>query len=495
MPESVTAPDAAPVPDDHSGRQYVTLGVISLAALIVSLTQSLLVPVLPQIAVDLRTTQANTQWLLTSTLLVAAVAVPVFGRLADLFGKRRMLIIAMVVLVGSSLLCALTSDLALLITGRAIMGLSVVAVPLGISLVSSVLPRERAGFGIAVISAMLGIGGSLGLPLAGLVAENADYHWLFWICVGAGAAVLIGVLFFVPEAPITGQGRMDLVGTVLLAGALLTLLLPLAQASSWGWSDPKTWGLLLVSLVLLVVFVLAERAMESPLVDVVVNARPALLLTNIASLAVGFALFATLIGTAFYVQAPEATGYGFGASVLVSGLCLLPSGLAMLALSPVSAALTNRYGPRITLALGALIVGAGFVSRILLTEHLWHIVLGTTIAGAGTGIAYAAMPALILEATPQSEIAAANGLNALFRSVGTSLSSAVGGTILAAQTVSLAGVELPSLNGYRLLFALCTAAAVAGALIALVIPRSATQSATPTPTPTPTARESDVVQA
>lgn len=485
MSASTTAPgrDAGTPLEGHEGRQYVTLGVISLAALIVSLTQSLLVPVLPEIAVDLKTTQGNAQWLLTSTLLVGAVAVPVFGRLADLYGKRLMLTVALVVLVGSSLLCALTSDLALLITGRAIMGLSVVAVPLGISLVSSVLPRERAGFGIAVISAMLGIGGSLGLPLAGLIAENADYHWLFWICVGAGALALLGVLFLVPEAPITGQGRMDLAGSVLLAGVLLTLLLPLAQASSWGWSDPKTWGLLVVSVVLLVVFVLAERAMKSPLVDVVVNARPALLLTNIASLAVGFALFATLIGTASYVQAPAATGYGFGSSVLVSGLCLLPSGLAMLALSPVSAALTSRFGPRITLALGALVIAVGFASRIVLTDHLWQIILGTTIAGAGTGIAYASMPALILQATPQSELAAANGLNALFRSVGTSLSSAAGGTILAAQTVALGGIELPSLGGYRLLFALCTGAAVAGALIALVIPRSTVGSEGPAGAP------------
>jgi MFS family permease len=265
---------------------------------------------------------------------------------------------------------------------------------------------------------------------------------------------------------------MDLAGTVLLAATLVTLLLPLAQASSWGWSDPKTYGLLIASLVLLIVFVFTERALKSPLVDVVVNARPALLLTNIASLAVGFALFATLIGTASYVQAPEATGYGFGSSVLVSGLCLLPSGLAMLVLSPVSAALSSRFGPRVTLALGAVIVGGGFVSRIFLTDSLWMIVLGTTIAGAGTGIAYAAMPALILEATPAGELAAANGLNALFRSVGTSLSSAVGGTILAAETISLSGVALPSLNGYRLLFTLCAVAALVGALIALIIPRT-----------------------
>jgi MFS family permease len=195
-----------------------------------------------------------------------------------------------------------------------------------------------------------------------------------------------------------------------------------------------------------------------------------LLLTNIASLCVGFALFATLIGTASYVQAPRASGYGFGSSIVVSGLCLLPSGLAMLLLSPVSARLSTAFGPKVTLALGAAVVALGFVARIALTGHLWEIVLGTSIAGAGTGIAYAAMPSLILRAAPRSELAAANGLNALARSVGSSLASAVGGTLLAAQTVRLGGLELPSLAGYRVLFAICAVAALVGAGIALVIP-------------------------
>lgn len=185
----------------------------------------------------------------------------------------------------------------------------------------------------------------------------------------------------------------------------------------------------------------------------------------------GFALFASLIGTAAYVQAPEASGYGFGSSVLVSGLCLLPSGIMMLLLSPVSARLSDAYGSKITLALGANIVALGFVVRIVLTGHLWEIILGTSIAGAGTGIAYAAMPGLIALATPKSELAAANGLNALFRTVGSSLASAVGGTILVSQVMTLGGATLPSPTGYRILFAICAGSALAGAAIAMVIPR------------------------
>src|SRR5262249_26345283 len=157
---------------------------------------------------------------------------------------------------------------------------------------------------------------------------------------------------------------------------------------------------------------------------------------------------------------------GFGTSIVVSGLCMLPSGLAQLALSPVSAMMSRRFGPKITLCTGSLVVAAGFVVRIVMTAHLWEIVLGTTIAGAGIGLAFAAMPALIALGAPPSEIAAANGLNSLARASGGSLASAVGGTILASSVVAVGGVVLPSLTAYQMLFGICAVAAVLGAAIA-----------------------------
>jgi MFS family permease len=317
---------------------------------------------------------------------------------------------------------------------------------------------------------MLGAGNALGLPLAGLVAEHADYHLLFWILLAGGAVSLLGSLLFLTEPAERPGGRFDLPGAVLLAVALLCLLLPLSEAAVWGWAAPRTLGLLGVAIVLLTAFVLIERRVASPLVDIVANARPALLRTNAASFCIGFALFASFIGTAAYVQAPKATGYGFGTSVVVGGLCLLPSGLAMLGLSPVSALMSRRFGPKITLCTGALVVAAGFTIRIVATAHLWQIIAGTTIAGAGIGVAFAAMPALVALGAPHAEIAAANGLNTLCRASGASLASAVGGTILASSVVMVDGAPLPALTAYRLLFGICTIAAVAGAIIALRVP-------------------------
>jgi MFS family permease len=453
-----------------TGKQFAIVLVIGVAALMVSLTQSLLIPVMSELTVDLHASADGVAWIFTSTLLVAAIAVPTFGRLGDLYGTRKLLLIAVSALIVGSFICALANNLPTMIVGRAVVGLSTAAIPLGISLVGVILPKERSRGGIALISAMLGVGGALGLPLAGLVAQYANFHVLFWICVVGGVLALPGIVLLVPSPPRSATGRMDFPGTVLLAAALLALLLPLSQGGSWGWTDPKTIGLLVAAVVLLAGFVLLQLRSKSPLVDVRTSARPAVLLTNIASLFVGFALFATLIGTASYVQAPKATGYGFGASIMVGGLCMLPGGIAMLLLSPVSA----KLKPRTALIVGALIIAVGFATRIVLTGHLWEVVLGATIAGAGTGIAYAAMPGLIMHATPWSELAAANGLNSLFRSVGSSLASAIGGAILASQTISLAGFALPSLSAYRVLFAICAGAAVVAAVLAFITPPSST---------------------
>ncbi|HTR90236.1 MAG TPA: MFS transporter [Trebonia sp.] len=460
------------VTEPPEAKATVTLVLVAAAGLTVSLPMSLLVPVLPQLAVKMHTSATSTEWLLTATLLTGAIAVPVLGRLADLYGKKRVLAAALVVFLAGSLICAFTNDIAVMIAGRAVVGLSVAAIPIGISLVGTVLPASRAGQGIALVSAMLGVGGALGLPVAGVIAQHADYHVLFWICIAGGVITLGGIIALVPEPPVSGHGKLDPPGTILLAVALTSLLLPLAQASVWGWGNLKTTGLLAASVVLLTTFVLVERRRASPVIDVVVNARPALLLTNIASAAVGFALFAVLIGTANFVETPAAAGYGFGSSIMVGGLCLVPSGLFMLLLSPVSAQLSARFGPKVTLALGAAIVAAGFLVRFFLVAHLWEVVAGTAITGAGTGLAYSAMPSLILRAAPPAELAAANGLNSLARMTGSSLASALGGAVLTSQTVTLAGYAFPSLAAYRILFAICAAAALAGAVTALTIPLS-----------------------
>lgn len=462
-------------------RARIEILFVAFGALAVSLSQSLLVPALPTLPAELGLGAGSVEWLLTATLLVAAIAVPVFGKLADMVGKRLMLLVALGALVVGSLITALTSDFTLLIVGRSIQGLAVAAVPLGISLLNSVLPRERAGGAVALTSAMLGVGGALGLPLAGVVVEYADFHLLFWITAVAGAVAFVGVLTVVSEAPGRTGGRLDVVGTVLLSLALLTFLVPLSEGATWGWTSPLTWGILILSVVLAAVFVRTQTRRREPLVDMTLLRSRPILLTNTVSLIFGFALFASFLGTAPFVQADPRAGYGFGSSIIVSGLVLLPSGLAQLALAPVAARMIQRFGAPVTMAAGSAVIAVGYALRLVLDGQLWQVTVGTTVIGAGVGMGFAALPSLVATHSPLSEIGASNGINSLFRNIGGSIGSAASAGILASFTITVGGTVLPSLLAFRILFAVACVLAVVAALTSLRIPRD-TQEGVPAST-------------
>jgi len=482
---TTTPTDADIAAHTTPGRARLELLVVGTAALAVAMSQSLLIPVLGLLPSQIPShpSEATVEWLLTSTLLVGAVAVPLFGRLGDMFGKRLMLAVAVLALVVGSVLSAVTTNIALLIIGRAVQGASMAAIPLGISLLASLLPRNKVGPAIALISAMLGVGSALALPIGGLIGEHVDFRWTFWITALVGAISLIGIWLIVPEAPSRSRGRVDYLGAVLLSAALVALLLPLAQTGSWGWASGKTIGLLVLAAVLFVVFGLTQARTADPLVDLAALRRKPIVLTNLASVLFGFALFAMMIGTAQYVQAPRESGYGFASSILVSGLAMLPAGGMMLVLSNVSAAMIHKIGAPKTLAIGALVVGLGWVVRISLTHHLWEIIVGTSVIGVGVALGYAAMPTLINTHTPISELAAANGLNSLARSLGTSLASAIGGSVLAGHVVVRVidgqTVGWSTLGSYRALFAACIVASVIAGGLALLVPRHPDADAMP----------------
>ncbi|MFF7333277.1 MFS transporter [Streptomyces sp. NPDC008150] len=456
-------------PDGSGLNVNLQIVAVGLGALAAALAQTLIIPVLPTLTADLHTSTGNAQWLLTATLLVAAVSVPVLGRFADMFGRRLVLLVSLGGLAVGSVIDALTSDFGVMLVGRAVAGLSAASIPLGISLLAIVLPAERRGSATALTSAMLGIGSALGLPLAGLIGDNADYHVLYWI--GAGGAVVSGVLIaaLVAEPPAARERSIDWAGIALLAVGLTCLILGISQGSSWGWGSGRILGLFAVAVVALAALTRVELRVTNPLIDMSALARPPIALTNIAGMFVGFALFASFTGTSSYVQAPEATGYGFGSTILTAGLCLLPSGLLMLVLAPIAARFIGSWGPARVLALGGAVIAAGLVFRIVAVDSLWEVVVGTSVVGAGTGVGYAALPSLINHHTPAAQLAAANGINALARSLGSSLASAVGGALLTAITMNVGGHELPSLGAYRVLFAVCAGAALLASAVGLTI--------------------------
>ncbi|MFE0646129.1 MFS transporter [Streptomyces sp. NPDC058877] len=447
------------------------VGVLALAGIVAALMQTLVVPLIGDLPKLLGTDAADASWVITATLLAGAVATPVAGRLGDTLGKRRVLLASVVPLVLGSIVCALASSVAPMVIGRGLQGLGMGVVPLGISLLRDVLPPEKLGGSIALMSASMGVGGALGLPFSAAVAEHASWRVLFW--VAAGLSLLVGVLIgrVVPAGQRgVAPGRFDLPGALGLGIGLVSLLLAVSKGAAWGWGSGTTLGLFAAAVVVLSAWGVWELRITDPLVDLRITARPVVLMTNVASVLVGFALYAQSLVVPQLFQLPEATGYGLGQSMMAMGLWMAPAGLMMMLLAPLGARLSAARGPKTTLSVGALVISAGYGSSLALMGSTWGLLVVTLICNTGVGLAYGAMPALVMGAVPQRETASANSFNTLMRSIGTSAAAAVIGVVLAQMTTPLGGRVLPSENGFRVAMLVGCGVGLVAAVIAALIP-------------------------
>jgi len=468
------APAHTPVPAPAEDRSTsLIVGVLSICGVVVALQQTMVIPLLPDFPAILGEDRSDVGWLVTSTLLTGAVSTPIGARLADMFGKRRMILLCLAAMVIGCAMSALGSGLVAVVAGRAVQGLAVAQIPIGISVMRDELPPEKVPSAVALMSATLGIGSAIGLSLSGVIYEHAGWRAVFWTTAAAGAILAVLVIRVVPESTIRTRGRFDYPGALLLSAALTCLLLGINKGSGWGWSSEPTLLMFTASAVLLALWVPLELRVSRPLVDLRTSTVRTVLITNVAALFVGFSMYANMLATTQQLQMPLASGYGFGVGVLTAGLCMLPSGLAMVALAPVSSSITRRHGAHMTLISGGLMLAVGYIVRAFLTAAIWELVLGALIASMGMALALAAMPTHIMRSVPITETASANGLNTLLRAIGTSVCSAVVVAVLDSHTVSAGTLTVPSVEAFKLVFWLAAFAALLAVALAATLPRAA----------------------
>lgn len=473
----------------HLPSSGLIVAVLAAAGILVSLAQTLIVPLIGELPRMFDTSAANASWIITSTLLAGAVSTPITGRLADLYGKKLMLLIAIGAFVAGSIACALADSLGVMVLGRSLQGVASGMVPLGISILHEILPREKAGAAIALMSSSMGIGGALGLPIAAGVAQFADWRILFW-AVGA-AALIVGVAIAIVIRP-RPQGRsgasFDIAGAIGLAIGLVALLLGVSKGGEWGWASPLTLGLFGVAVVVLALWGWYELRLRHPLISLRTAVIPTVLFTNLASIMFGFVMYAMNLVVPQVMQLPVALGYGLGQPMVIMGLWMMPLGIGMMAVAKMGSEISRTRGPRVTLMLAGIVIAVGYgvialvlatignrapgdASASLILTTILLLTVGSTLSGCGIGFAFGAMPALIMGTVPAAEVAAANGFNALMRSLGTTSAAAVIGVILASMMHEAGGVLVPTLGGFLVSLAVAVGAALAGTGLAAAIPR------------------------
>ena len=457
------------VHDDHRPHYGITFATLAVAAISYALLQSLVAPALPVIQQDLHASASGATWILTAYLLSASVATPIVGRLGDMFGKKRVMVVVLVVLALGTLLAALATTIGVMIVARVIQGAGGAIFPLSFAIIRDEFPRERVPHGIALISAILGIGGGLGIVLAGPIIQHLDYHWLFWFPLVAVVIATIGIFIFVPESPVRTRGRIDPIGAVLLAAWLTALLVPISEGPVWGWTSPKTIGLFALAAVLIPVWVWSESRSRAPLVDMQMMRLRPVWTTNLAALVLGFGMFASFVLVPEFVELPARDGFGFGASVTQAGLFMLPATIGMLIGGPISGRLSSTVGSRVPLMLGALLSCIAFVLLTVAHDQRWEIYFALLVMGIGIGFAFASMANLIVESVPAQQTGVATGMNTIIRSTGGAIGSQVSAAIVTATLVS----GRPTDRGFTLAFAAAAGALALGFFVALYVPKPA----------------------
>ncbi|WP_205699388.1 MFS transporter [Conexibacter sp. SYSU D00693] len=460
------SPDLAARP--HPGRSLL---ILATGAMAFALAQSALVPAMGSLTREFDTDASGVAWLLTGYLVAAAVATPVMGRLGDMFGKRRLLVVSLLVFAAGNVLSGIGSTLELVVAGRVLQGVGGGVFPLAMGIIRDEFPRERVGTGIGMISAIAGIGGGLGIVLGGVLVDEVSYHWIFWVGAATATLAALCTALFIPESPHRTPARVDVRGALVLGLGLVLPLIGISEANRWGWGDPGTLALIVAGAVVLAGWVALQRRTAEPLADLDALASRPVLLTNVTTLLVGFGMFGSFVLIPQLVSTPESSGYGFGLDATGAGLLMLPGSLLMLVTGPLSGVLATRAGPKVPLALGGITCAVGLTLLALSHGSRLEVLLWGAVNSAGIGLAFAAMPNLIIEAVPQAQTGEATGFNALVRSVGASLGSQVAAAVLTGSV--LASTALPSEDGYRNAFLLCAGFSVLAAAVATVIPRGA----------------------
>ncbi|MEV0282254.1 MFS transporter [Streptomyces sp. NPDC050610] len=448
--------------------------VLVLATLVSSIISSFGAPLIPTVAREFHESLSTAQWSLTVALLVGAASSPVLGRLGDGPRRRVTLLGGLAVVTAGGVVAASAGDLGTLLVGRGLQGAGLGLVPLAMATARDELPQAKVAPMIALLSVSAGAGLGAGYPISGLLAEAWGLAGAYWFGAIVSGLALICVAAVVPSsAGRSAPERLDYVGAVLLALALVTTLVAVAEGTRWGWGSPAIIGLLAAGAVFFAVWAVQQLRAGNPLVQLRLLRHPSVLSADACAMVLGVAMYMVLSGATEFVQSPRSGGFGFSASAVVAGLVLIPLSFFMLISSRTLPTLVKRVGIRAVLTLGCLVAALGCGFFAVFHDALWQAFVMTGVLGVGLGITFAAIPGVIVRAIPARETGSAMGFYQVVRFTGFSLGSALAATVLAAH---VSGDGRPTVGGFTMVLWISAGFCVTAAALAWFLPARSTGS-------------------
>ncbi|MGA2013224.1 MAG: MFS transporter [Solirubrobacteraceae bacterium] len=453
---------------DHGVHPTLILAVTALAGLAYAMLSSAVIPALSSLEHSLHTNETGVTWLLTGYLLSASVGTSIIGRLGDMYGKERLLVITLLLLAAGTLVSALAGSLGPMIVGRVIQGAGGGIFPLAFGIVRDEFPRERVPGSIGMLSSILGVGGGIGIILGGLIIEHLDYHWLFWIPLVVELVAAVCTWRFIPESPVRVPGRVNWVAAALMSGGFICVLVAISETITWGWGSAKTLGLLAAGVLGCAAWIAVEVRSSEPLIDMTMMRIRGVWTTNLVAFLLGAGMYASFLIFPQFAELPKSTGFGFGASVVTAGLYLLPAALLMTLLGTVAGRVAHRFGSRAAVIVGSAVTAVSFGFLAVAHAHPYDMLISAALLGIGIGLAFSALGNLIVQAVTPQQTGVATGMNTVMRTLG----GALGGQIVATFLADNVSHGLPTVTGFTRSFVLEAAFLAIAVLAGLLVPEA-----------------------
>ena len=457
----------------EENKKWWTLAAVAFGLFMIMLDNTVVNVALPSIEKDLHISISQLEWIVTGYALVFAALLITGGKLADLFGRRKIFIIGLAVFSLSSLACGLAPNAGFLIGARAAQGIGAALMnPATLSIITATFPPKQRGQAIGIWAGVSALALAIGPLVGGLIVDNVGWNWIFFVNVPVGALGIVVSYFFIKESRDTSHEQsVDFPGLLTSGGALFALSYALIEGNQRGWASAEILGLIAAAAVLLVAFVVLESRQRLPMLDLSLFRIPSFAGANTVALLVSLGMFGVFFFVSLYVQ--NILGY----SPTKAGAIFLPMTILIILIAPVAGKASDRIGSRWLMGGGMTLLSISLLlyQRVGLHSNFWTLFPAMILGGVGMALTMSPMTSVAMASVPVDKAGVGSGVLNSFRQVGGSMGIAVMGAILASYLSAAPGTELAKqqfVDGLHAALFVSACITFAGAVVAVTLIRT-----------------------
>ncbi len=422
-----------------TGRARSTIAVMAITGTMIMYVETMVTPALPVLSKFFSANYDSLSWIITSYLISGTISAAIFGKLADIYGKKRVFVILSLFYAVAVSFGGFANTLTEFIVIRSIQGLGMGMIPVAFALLNDELPKKELPLAQGIISATFTVGASLGLVIGAWITQNFDWQWSYHSAIPIAFGLFVASIIILQESPYRKNESIDYGGIFLLSVGLVSAILVLSEGVYWGWTSYLILSLSFLAIASIVMFLLYENTVEQPFINLKLLKIRNIFLANLTGLFASGGMFYLFYTIPPLLQDP--TPAGFGKDILTSGLVMVPGSLMAIVFAPIGALVVRKYGPKLSILIGTAIMLAAFILLYFNRADVTSITEDAIFIGSGTSFVFVGIINMIIISTPRDSTGMVTGMNTVFRNIGSTMSPAIAG-VLETQYV------IPAMVGY-----------------------------------------------